>query len=113
MTSTMRGLGFLTWAMVAFCLPATAAETIKLTLKDHRFTPAEITVPSGERFKIELTNQEPTAAEFESKGLKIEKIVAAGGTISVMAGPVPPGSYLFVDEYHEDEAKGTITAVAK
>ena len=100
-------------ATVATPPAAQAADAIKIMLKDNRFSPAEITVPAGERFRIELTNHGTAAAELESKDLKIEKIVAAGSTITVSGGPLKPGTYLFVDEYHEDEARGTITAVAK
>ncbi len=45
---------------------AAAAEPVKLTLKDHHFAPAEVTVPAGERFRIEVTNQDHDAGEFES-----------------------------------------------
>jgi len=68
-------------------------------------------VPAGERFRIEVENQDPTPAEFESNDLRIEKIVVPGGRIAVMAGPLKPGTYKFFDDYHPDEAKGTLTAV--
>lgn len=84
-----------------------------LTLKDHRFNPATVTAPTGERFRIEVTNQDDTPAEFESGDLRIEKIVVPGGKISVMAGPLKPGIYKFFDEYHPDTATGTLTATEK
>ncbi len=102
-------------AFVAACgaplLPAAAvaAEPVQLTLKDHRFVPAEVSVPAGERFRIEVSNQDATPSEFESNDLRVEKIVVAGGKIIVMAGPLKPGTYKFFDDYHP-EATGTITA---
>jgi hypothetical protein len=90
-----------------------AADTVQLTLKDHHFTPAEVSVPAGERFRIEVTNHDPTPAEFESGDLRAEKIVTPGGTIAVMAGPLKPGAYAFFDDYHPDLAKGTLTATAR
>lgn len=90
-------------------LPQTAA-AVRLTIKDHRFTPAEVSVPAGQRFRIEVSNQDATPAEFESADLKVEKVVAAGATISVMAGPLKPGTYKFFDDYHPDTAAGTLTA---
>lgn len=96
--------------LILGALPAHAADPVRLTLKDHRFVPDEVTVPAGERFKIEVTNEDDTPEEFESHDLKVEKIVTAGGKITVSVGPLKPGTYRFVGEYHEDTATGTIIA---
>ncbi|GAC1345286.1 MAG: hypothetical protein NVSMB18_24680 [Acetobacteraceae bacterium] len=95
--------------VMALVAPARAAEPVALTLKDHRFTPTEVRAPAGERFRIEVTNQDATPAEFESQELRIEKVVAPGGKIVVSAGPLKPGRYRFADEYHPD-AVGTLIA---
>lgn len=100
-------------ALVMGAVQASAMETIQLMLKDHRFTPDQVSVPAGERFRIEVTNHDGTPAEFESSDLRVEKIVTPGGKISVFAGPLKPGKYAFADEYHSDQAKGTLTAIAK
>lgn len=92
---------------------ALAAEPVRLTLKDHRFVPSEVSVQANERFEIEVINQDATPAEFESTDLRAEKVIAPGGKITVRAGPLKPGSYKFFDEYHPDQAKGTLTAVVK
>ena len=99
-------------ALAAFPTLALAADPISLTLKDHRFTPDSIAAPPGERFKIQVTNQDDTPAEFESSDLRVEKIVVPGGTITVNAGPLKPGSYKFFDDYHPDDAKGVVTVTA-
>jgi hypothetical protein len=92
--------------------PALAADpvTVVLTIKDHRFTPTVVNVPAGQRFKIQVTNQDATPEEFESYELKVEKIIAAGATITLNAGPLKAGTYPFGGEYHQDTAKGTVTA---
>jgi len=90
-----------------------AADPLTLTLKDHRFTPSEVTVPAGERLRIEVVNQDATPAEFESNDLRVEKIVVPGGKIAVMTAPLKPGTYRFFDDYHPDTATGTITAVER
>lgn len=101
-------------AIVWFAAPlAQAAELVTLTLENHRFTPDAVTVPAGERFRIEVENRDTTPAEFESSDLRVEKIVVPGGKISVMAGPLKPGTYKFFDDYHPDTAKGTMTAVER
>ncbi len=110
----MRKAAFLMLAFLGLaCAQARAAEPLHLTLKDHQFTPNAIEVPAGQRFRIAVTNQDATAAEFESYDMKIEKIAAPGATITVWAGPLHPGTYSFFDDYHPDLAKGTITATAK
>lgn len=98
--------------LLAAASPVLAADTVNLVLKDHRFTPAEITVPAGERFSIMVTNQDDTPAEFESSDLRVEKIAAPGITIKVIAGPLKAGTYKFFDDYHPDTAIGTVTATA-
>ena len=72
--------------MVLACLllvhGADAADPVQMVLKDHHFTPDAVTVPAGERFRIEVTNQDDTPAEFESSDLRVEKIVVPGAKIS-------------------------------
>jgi hypothetical protein len=114
MTKPAHVIGLLALAACALTLPplpSLAGEPVRLTLKDHRFMPDQVTAPAGERFQIEVSNQDATPAEFESPGLHAEKIVVTGGRISVSAGPLKPGTYKFFDDYHPDTATGTLTAV--
>ena len=99
-------------ALIAFAAAA-AGEPVSLVLKDHRFSPDAVSVPAGERFRIEVTNQDSTPAEFESSDLRVEKIIAPGAKIGVMAGPLRPGAYKFFDDYHPDTATGAVTSVEK
>jgi Cupredoxin-like domain len=101
------------FALLPTAMTALAAEAVMLTIKDHRFVPSQLSVPAGERFRIEVENQDSTPAEFESNDLRVEKIVVPGGKIVVMAGPLKPGIYKFFDDYHPDTATGTMTAVAR
>lgn len=93
--------------------PGSAAEFIEFSVKDHRLSPTEVTVPAGQKFRIEVTNQDDTPEEFESHELKVEKIIVGGGKISVLAGPLEPGSYKVFGDYHPDTAVATVTAVKK
>ena len=92
---------------------ARADDPVRLTLKDGRFTPEQVTVPSGQRLRIEITNGDATPAEFESSDLRVEKIVVPGATVAVNAGPLKPGTYRFFDDYRPDDAHGTLTAVER
>lgn len=82
---------------------------INLVLEDHHFIPATFTVPAGKRFRIQLTSHDTSVDEFESYDMKFEKIIVPGSTITVFAGPMHPGTYRFFDDYHPDDAKGTVT----
>ncbi len=102
----------LTAAFAAFAgLPAMAAQgSVMLTLKDHRFTPATLTVPAGERVQIVLLNQDKATEEFDSHDLKIEKLVTPSGRVTFSIGPLKPGAYSFMGEFHPDTAQGRVVA---
>jgi heme/copper-type cytochrome/quinol oxidase subunit 2 len=85
------------------------ADPVALTLTGHKFTPSTFDAPANQKFQIKVTNNDDTPAEFESHDLKVEKIVVPGGTVTVTAGPLKPGAYEFFDDYHPDDAKGTVS----
>jgi Cupredoxin-like domain len=89
---------------------AARADDLTLTLKDHHFTPAELKVKANTRVMITVVNNDATPEEFESKKLKIEKIIPGKSKGIVRIGPLKPGRYPFVGEYHEDTAKGVVVA---
>jgi plastocyanin len=97
------------FAFLEIASPADAGE-VEVSLKDHGFSPAEITVPAGEAITLTVRNLDATPAEFESKELKVEKVIAGNSSIVVKLRPLKPGRYVFFDEYHEDVAKGTLIA---
>jgi hypothetical protein len=83
---------------------------IPVTLKDHRFAPAEIHVPANQPVLIALSNQDGSAEEFDSASLKVEKVVPGHETGSVRIRPLAPGRYPFMGEYHADTAQGVVIA---
>ncbi len=104
---SILGLG-LTLAFSARAAIAVADDTaeVSVTLKDHRFSPAEPTAPAGKPIVIEVTNLDSTPAEFESKPLRFEKAVPSGGKVKLQVRPLTPGRYRFFDDYHEATAQG-------
>jgi len=86
--------------------------TVVLTLKDHRFTPASVTVPAGQKVRIELINQDAAVEELDSADLGVERDVTPHGRTSFTIGPLKPGTYSFMGELHADTAQGEIKAVA-
>ena len=96
-------------AMVA--LPALAADDeFRLVIQDHKCQPAELVGPAGKQLKLVVENRDPTAEEFESKTLSREKVVAGKASITISIGPLKPGRYPFVGEYHEATAQGVLVA---
>jgi plastocyanin len=87
-----------------------APDEFTLTIKDHAFSPKELRLPAGKKVKLLVVNQDATPAEFESKSLGREKVIAGKSTGVVNLGPLKAGRYSFVEEYHETEAaaQGTI-----
>lgn len=98
------GLGLATLATLA----SAADAEVTLTLKGHRFEPAELKVPANQRIKLTVHNQDSTPEEFESKALNREKVVPAGAKTVIFIGPLKPGRYDFGGEYHEATAKGVV-----
>ena len=89
---------------------AADAETFELVIKDHRFIPDRIEVPAEKKVTLLVRNLDASPEEFESYDLKREKVVKGGQEIRVIVGPLSPGEYKFVGEYHEDTAKGVLVA---
>ena len=109
MRQTIAVFTVLALAGAAALAPSQArAADYTLTIKDHKFTPSEIKVPANKRVIIEVINSDITPEEFESKELKIEKVIAGNSRGTVRIGPLKAGTYPFVGEFHEDTAKGTI-----
>lgn len=87
-----------------------ATDEFTLTIKNHTFEPKELKLPANQKIKLKVVNQDATPAEFESKPLNREKVIAGKTTAVINLGPLKPGRYPFVEEFHETEAgaQGTI-----
>jgi plastocyanin len=90
--------------------PVHALDEVPVTIENNRFAPEEIKVKAGAPFVIVVTNKDKTPEEFESKELRIEKVVPPGKTLRINVRALKPGTYPFVGEYHKQTAKGRIVA---
>ncbi|HEX7929134.1 MAG TPA: cupredoxin domain-containing protein [bacterium] len=81
---------------------------IRLTIKDHKFEPATIEAPAGQKFKLIVKNADTTAEEFESHDLKREKVIPGGSEITLNMGPLKPGTYTFFGEFNPKTAQGKL-----
>lgn len=87
---------------------AQAATEIQLSYKEKKFEPAEISAPANSPIVIKLKNLDTKPMEFESKALKIEKVVAGASDATINVRAQKPGRYEFVDEYNEKTARGAL-----
>src|ERR1017187_4765506 len=92
------------------CLAVATDPEYVLTIRDHRFVPAELRVPAGKKIKLIVDNQDATAEEFESHALNREKVIPPKSKAPVFIGPLKPGQYPFVEEFHENAGNGVIIA---
>ncbi len=106
----LLALGALLTAVGASSTAATPEPEIRLVIREHRFDPAELKVPANQRIKLIVHNQDNSAEEFESRALNREKVVPAQSKVTIFIGPLKPGRYTFVGEYHEATAKGVLLA---
>ena len=98
------GLAIAAFAALAAPSAARAEDsvTVSVSLKDHRFQPAELHAPANKAITIVVKNLDPAPAEFESNMLRVEKVVTGGGTITVRVRPLAPGRYRFFDDFHRE-----------
>ena len=91
---------------------AAAADDLEIpvTIEKNRFQPDVIKVKAGTPFVLVVTNKDATPEEFESKELRIEKVIPGGKTLKIRVRALKAGSYPFIGEYHEATAKGRIVA---
>jgi plastocyanin len=100
------GLGLL---LGAGALHAQEAD-VRIVIRDHKFEPAEISVPAGKKLKLVIDNQDATAEEFESYELNREKVVPAKSQVTLFVGPLKPGRYPFFGDFNKETAKGVLIA---
>ncbi len=83
---------------------ARAEDTVMLsiTIKDHKFEPAELHAAASKPITIHVTNLNTIVSEFESSDLHFEKIVPVGKEATVFVRPLQPGRYTFFDDFHHD-----------
>ncbi len=98
--------------LVSATLPAFAADMpeFKITIKDHRFEPAETRIPANQQVKLLVENLDATPEEFEGEDFDVEKVIPGNSQAAILVGPFEPGEYEFVGEFHEETAKGELIA---
>ena len=81
-----------------------------LTIREHKFEPAELRVPAGKKIKLTIDNQDSTPEEFESHELNREKVIPGKSKLSIFIGPLKAGKYPYIGEFNQKTANGVIIA---
>ena len=97
---------------LALALAATAASAqepeFRIAIQNHKFEPAEVTVPVNTKVKLVIDNKDATPEEFESKELKREKVIPGNSTGFVTVGPLKAGRYPFFGDFNKKTAQGVL-----
>ena len=86
---------------------AQEAATVSISIKNHRFQPAEVQAPANVPIILRVKNLDPTPMEFESVSLRVEKVVTANSEGIIRLRPLSPGRYNFFDDFNQ-EANGVL-----
>ncbi len=86
---------------------AQQATEIQVTYSNGQFQPSDLKAPADKPLALRVKNLDAKAMEFESKSLRVEKVVAAKseGVINIRA--LKPGRYEFYDDFNE-KARGAM-----
>jgi hypothetical protein len=86
---------------------AQQATEVQVSYSNGQFQPSELRAPADKPITVRVKNLDAKAMEFESKSLRVEKVVAAKseGVINVRA--LKPGRYEFYDDFNE-KARGAL-----
>ena len=95
-------------AINSFALAADEAPTV-LTIRNGKFEPNQLALPSGVKLKLVVRNLDAIPAEFESYDLSREVVVPGHGEATIYIGPMDPGSYQFFNDFNH-EMQGSIVA---
>ncbi len=112
MTRSLLLVGAL--ALVSALVPATGrAETRPehpVVIENNRFEPTEIHVKADQPFTLVITNKDKGAEEFESRSLRLEKVIPGGKTVRLRMPALKAGTYDFYGDYHQKTANGRLIA---
>jgi plastocyanin len=81
---------------------------IVISVKDHKFDPAELEAPAGTPIVLRVKNHDPSPMEFESQSLRVEKVLTGNGEAVINIRPQQAGRYDFFDDFHASTTKGVL-----
>jgi plastocyanin len=109
-TASLAGMAATVLAWCWAIPPAHAQDVVEVTItvKDHVFNPAQIEIPAGKAVALRVKNLDSSPMEFESKSLRVEKVLTGNGEALINIRPQKPGRYEFFDDFHAATTKGVV-----
>ena len=104
----MRLLMTMGWLAMTGSAFAAGEPEMTISLRDHRFTPAELRVPANVKIRLVVDNQDAGPEEFDSHALNREKVVPGKSKATIFIGPLVPGRYPFIGEFNAATAQGAL-----
>ena len=86
---------------------AQQATEVQVTYSKGQFQPSEVHAPADKPITFRIKNLDAKAMEFESKSLRVEKVVAANSEGFINVRALKPGRYEFYDDFNET-ARGAL-----
>lgn len=81
---------------------------LQVSIKNHRFEPAQLSAPANRPLRLTVKNLDATPAEFESVTLRVEKVVAGGSEGIINLRALQPGRYQFFDDFNKETTQGVL-----
>ena len=99
--ATVRRLCLIASVMGATAMPSFAQEAVQVSIgyAGQRFEPAETSAPADRPLMVRVRNSGSKAIEFESKSLRVEKVIAPGTEGVMNIRPLKPGRYEYFDDF--------------
>jgi plastocyanin len=106
---TRRAAGALAGAtLLLFAQGASAQDVaIELTVQGKKFQPSEVRAPANKPILFRVKNRDAASVEFESKSMRVEKVIPANGEATIRVRALKPGRYEFFDDFNESN-RGTL-----
>lgn len=102
----------LLWLGLGWAADSRAQElpAFEVIAREGKLFPTRLEVPAGTRVKLIVKNEGKSPIEFENLAMRVEKVLAPGGTSFVVLPKLKPGEYEFIDEFHMDTGKMKVIA---
>ena len=101
------GIAMTLLLFVAAPARAQQAADVSVSIKNHRFQPAEVHAPANVPIILRVKNLDATPMEFESVSLRVEKVVTGNSEGIIRLRPLAPGRYNFFDDFNQ-QANGVL-----